>query len=116
MKAKLYHNPRCSKSRIAADYLKDNNVEHEVIEYLNEKPSSKELDQICTLLNIEPLELIRKKEKVFSELGLSVKDNKPRSEWLEIMVTNPILIERPIVVSKGKAAIGRPLENIIEIL
>jgi arsenate reductase (glutaredoxin) len=116
MKTKIFHNPRCSKSRIAADYLKENNIDHEIIEYLKDTPTIEELDNICTLLNVEPLELIRKKEKVFSELGLSAKDEKPRSEWLKLMIENPILIERPIVITKDRAAIGRPLENIIDIL
>jgi arsenate reductase (glutaredoxin) len=116
MSTTLYHNPRCSKSRMAAEYLKENNVSHEIVEYLNNTPDLQTLDQICTLLGKEPLEIIRTKEKTFSELGLSKEDQKSRDEWLKIMVDNPVLIERPIVVANNKAAVGRPLENIIDIL
>ena len=113
---KLYHNPRCSKSRATLEALTEKGVTPEIIEYLDNPPTTEELDQICTLLNIEPLALIRTKENQFKELGLSKADTRPRQEWLQLMIQNPILIERPILVTETQAAIGRPLENILAII
>ncbi len=113
---KLYHNPRCSKSRATLEALTENGCTPEIIEYLENPPTAEELDQICKLLNMEPLALIRTNETRFEELGLSAKDNRPRNEWLELMIQNPILIERPILVTETQAAIGRPLENILAII
>lgn len=112
----IYHNPRCSKSRQTLRILQDRRVEVEVIEYLGTPPSKAELEIICTKLGIEPTGLIRSKEKLFLELGLSLDDKRSREEWLEILVQNPKLIERPIVIYNGKAIIGRPPERVHEIL
>ncbi len=113
---KIYHNPRCSKSRATLEALKEKGIAPEIIEYLDKPPTIEELDQICKLLDIEPLELIRTKENRFKELGLTTSDDRPRKEWLEIMIKAPILIERPIVVTETQAAIGRPLENVLAII
>jgi arsenate reductase len=112
----IYHNPRCSKSRQTLALLKDRGIEPTVVEYLKEPPSAKRLDELCTLLGREPLQVMRTKEARFKELGLSGKDERPRAEWLDLMHDNPILIERPIVVSHGKAVIGRPPESALDIL
>ena len=116
MSVKIYHNPRCSKSRQTLALIEEQGVTPQVIEYLKEIPTAIELDFICTQLAIEPLAIIRTKEKLFAELGLSKQDEKSRQEWIQIMVTHPKLIERPIVVNGDKVAIGRPPENVLEIL
>ena len=112
----IYHNPRCSKSRQTLALLRENGVEPAVVEYLKEPPSVGELVEICSKLGKEPLEWVRTGESIFKELGLSRKDERSREEWLEILVENPILIERPIVVRGGEAVLGRPPENVLELL
>jgi arsenate reductase len=116
MKARIYHNPRCSKSRQTKTLLEERGVDLEVVEYLSNPPTKKQLDDICKMLGVEPQAIVRTKEKRVSELGLSGKDQRKRSEWLKLMADNPILIERPIVIFGKKAAIGRPPENVLEIL
>lgn len=104
----------CSKSRAALNLLKDNNEEIEIQEYLKKVPSKAELKEIIAMLKMKPLDLIRKNEALFKE---NYKDkNLSDDEWIDIMLENPVLIERPIVVKDGKAAIGRPIEKIIELL
>ena len=111
---KIYHNNMCSKSRAALNLLKDNNEEIEIQEYLKEVPTKSELKEILKMLQMKPLELMRKTETLFKE---NYKDkNLSDEEWIDIMLENPVLIERPIVVKDGKAAIGRPIEKIIELL
>jgi arsenate reductase len=88
----------------------------EIVDYLNTPPSISELDGICTKLGLEPMQLIRTKEPLFKELGLSKKDPKSRKEWLGLMVDNPKLIERPIVLKGKRAALGRPPESVLDIL
>lgn len=111
-KATIYHNPRCSKSRQSLSFLTDANLEINEIRYLQSPPTLSELDDICLKLGIEPIELIRHGEKRFKELGLQKTDHKERTEWLNIMVENPILIERPIIIMGNKAVIGRPPESV----
>ena len=111
---KIYHNNSCSKSRAAFELLKENNLEFEIHEYLKNVPSKEELKEIIVLLNIKPFDLIRKNESIFKE-----KYNQmilTDEEWIDVMLENPILIERPIVIKDGQAAIGRPIENIINLL
>ncbi len=112
----IYHNPRCGKSRTTLDLLRESGANVEIIEYLKTPPTAVELDEICTKLGVEPTALIRSKEKLFAELGLSLNDQRSRDEWLKIMAENPKLIERPIVLINGKAVIGRPPETIFDIL
>tara|TARA_R110002111_G_scaffold54996_1_gene94709 strand:+ start:213 stop:563 length:351 start_codon:yes stop_codon:yes gene_type:complete len=111
----LYHNPRCSKSRDALALLKERGIQFDVVNYLEETPSEKELGAIIELLGISPDQLVRKKEKLFKELGLGDRKMTDK-QWISTLVANPTLIERPIVVHDGKAAIGRPTENIAAIL
>lgn len=114
MSALIYHNPRCGKSRNTLAILKEKNVEVEVFEYLKTPPSFDELKNVINLLKIRPEELLRKGEAVFKE---NYKNKSfSEDEWIEIMVSNPILIERPIVVNNGEAIIGRPPENVLEII
>mgnify|MGYP001822131370 FL=1 len=113
---KIYHNPRCSKSRQTKAILDDQGLDYDVIEYLQQPPTAAELKMILGMLGKKPVEIIRSGEKLFKELGLSKKDERPDDEWVQIMVDNPLLIERPIVVKGGKAAMGRPPEDVLNIL
>ncbi|TWT50895.1 Arsenate reductase [Rubripirellula amarantea] len=111
----VFHNPRCSKSRAAVELLDSREMQFEIVKYLETPPSEKELAKILAMLGIAPEQLVRKGEKVFKELNLD--DQKlTDKDWMALLVAHPKLMERPIVVHKGKAAIGRPLENIVELL
>lgn len=111
---KIFHNPRCGKSRQTLKILQERNQEVEIIEYLKSPPDRQELENVIKLLDIKPLDLIRKGEKIYIERykGKNCSDN----EWIKVMVENPILIERPIVISGARAVIGRPPENVLELL
>ncbi|MGZ5055004.1 MAG: arsenate reductase (glutaredoxin) [Methylobacter sp.] len=115
MTVKIYHNPRCGKSRQTLQLLKDQGIEPEVIEYLKTPPSAQELDDILQKLGMEPRELMRKKEAEYKENGLD-DASLDRQALIQAMVNNPILIERPVVLSGGKAVIGRPPETVLGIL
>lgn len=110
----IYHNPRCSKSRQTLSIMNDNNVNIKIVQYLVDPPSPKEIEDLLRKLSISPMELIRKKELIFTELGLN-NYNGSDSELFEIMSENPKLIERPIVIKGEKAIIGRPPENVLEL-
>lgn len=111
----IWHNPRCGKSRDALKYLEGEGIDADVVKYL-ETPHT--ADEIKTLLaqlgGISARELMRTKETIYKELGL--KDVDDEDKLITAMVENPKLIERPIVIKDGKAAIGRPLEKIIELV
>jgi arsenate reductase (glutaredoxin) len=115
MNVKIYHNPRCTKSRQTLQLLKDRGIEPDIIEYLKTPPSIAELSDILSMLGIEPGDLMRKQETEYKDNGL---DNTAldRQALINGMVAHPILIERPIVVANNKAAIGRPPENVLGIL
>lgn len=115
-KATIYHNPRCSKSRQTLALLEEKGVEVEVVPYLEDSPSIEKLDALCRMLDVEPIEITRVKEARFRELGLSKTAELSREEWLVILHENPVLIERPIVECRSKAAVGRPPENVLDIL
>ena len=112
---KILHNPRCSKSRATLEMIKSKGIEPVVIEYLKDTPSSSELYDILTMLGKGPRDIIRRGEAVYKELGLDDPDLSD-DVLIEAMVDNPILIERPIVIRNGKAAIGRPIEDVEAIL
>ena len=112
----IYHNPRCSKSRQTLELLRERGCQVEVIEYLQAPPTATELESFCRRLGMQPLELMRCKEKLFAELGLSTEDSRSNQEWLQVMAQNPTLIERPIVVHDGQVALGRPPEKVLKIL
>jgi arsenate reductase len=115
MTVTIYHNPRCSKSRAALELLRSQGIEPTIIEYLKTPPSAAELDAILGQLGLEPRELMRKGEAPYKEAGLD-NPSLDRSALIDAMVAHPVLIERPIVLANGKAAIGRPPENILAIL
>jgi len=111
---KIYHNPRCSKSRQTLELLKEKGVDPEVVLYLDTPPSESELKRVLKLLGMNAVDLLRKNESIYKEQfkGQDHSDD----EWIRIMVANPKLIERPIVVHKKRATIGRPPENVLSIL
>ena len=115
MSTKIYHNPRCSKSRQTLELLYDKKIETEVVEYLNTPPNAEEIEKILKGLGMEPRELMRKGQNEYKELGLD-DENLSRDELIKAMIENPILIERPIVITKKGIAIGRPIENVEKIL
>ena len=110
----LYHNPRCSKSRQTLAFLKEQGIEPKIIDYLKTPPDVKTLTEVLAKLGIKPLALIRKGEQIFKDnfKGKELSDQ----EWIEAMVEFPKLIERPIAVKGDKAVIGRPKENVLELL
>ena len=110
----IWHNPRCSKSRNAAALLEEKGVEAEVVKYLDTPPSKEEIKEVLKMLGITARELMRTKETIYKELGLKEVDDEEK--LIDAMAENPKLIERPIVIKEGKAAIGRPIENIIALL
>lgn len=115
MSTKIYHNPRCSKSRQTLQLLQDKGVETDVIEYLNTPPDAATLEQILKGLNMEPRDLMRKSQEEYKALGLD-DENLSRETLIAAMIENPILIERPIVITSKGIAIGRPVENILKVL
>jgi arsenate reductase len=115
MAVTIYHNPRCSKSRQTLALLQEKGIEPKVVEYLSDTPDAQTLDGILKKLEMEPRDLMRRKETPYKDLRLD--DPKlSRDKLIAAMVANPILIERPIVVSGGKVALGRPPEAVLEIL
>ncbi len=110
----IWHNPRCSKSRAAMTLLEANGAEIEVVKYLDEVLSVERLGELLGQLGLEPRALMRTKEQIYIELNL--KDENDRQKLIEAMVAHPKLIERPIVIKDGKAVVGRPIENIIDLL
>jgi len=115
MTTKIYHNPRCSKSRQTLQLLGEKGVEPEVIEYLKNPPSADELRELLRLLGIRPRQLMRTKEAEYKEAGLD-DPNLSDEQLIAAMVAQPKIIERPIVIHDGKAVIGRPPEQILDIL
>jgi len=113
---KIYHNPRCSKSRDTLSLLKSNGVEPEVVLYLETPPNAQTVRQLLHMLGMgSARELMRKKEDLYKSLNLD-DSRLTETELVQAMVDNPKLIERPIVVANGQARIGRPPEDVLEIL
>mgnify|MGYP000987149288 FL=1 len=113
---KIYHNPRCSKSRETLSLLKANGVEPEVVLYLETPPDVQGIKQLQQMLGMNSArELMRQKEDLYKSLNLA-DSQLTEAQLIQAMVENPKLIERPIVVSNGKARIGRPPEQVLEIV
>ena len=115
MTVTIYHNPRCSKSRQMLALLEARGITPKVVEYLKHPPSAAELKSILKKLGIEPRELIRQSEQLYAELGLQDRALSD-DDLIRLMVANPILIERPIVVSAKGVRLGRPVDSVREIL
>ena len=114
-KPTIYHNPRCSKSRQTLELLNEKDLDTEIIEYLKTPPDVTELEHILDLLELEPRQLMRTNEAEYADLKLD-DESLDRAQLVAAMVAHPKLIQRPIVVSNGKAALGRPPEKVLEIL
>lgn len=112
---RIFHNPRCSKSRQTLELLTDRGIEPEIVRYLDTPPTVTELAYILTALDCEPRALMRTKEKEYRELGLD-NPELSREQLIAALVATPKLIERPIVLANGKVAVGRPPENVLSIL
>jgi len=110
----ILHNPRCAKSRAGLKFLQDKGIEPEIIKYLEDTPTAAEFKDILKKMGAKPTDVLRKNEAIFKEQfkGKEFSDD----EWVEIMVSNPKLIERPIVINGGKAVLGRPAEAIEKVL
>lgn len=113
MAVTIYHNPRCSKSRQTLAILEEKNVDHEVVEYLEKPPSRTVLKQILATLGMQAHDIVRRKEA--KEAGLDVA-SMSEAELIDAMVNIPKIIERPIVVAGDKAVLGRPPENVLDII
>lgn len=111
----ILHNPRCSKSRETLALLTERGIQPRVIDYLSEPPSVEELEKILKLLGVSARELMRKGENEYRELGLE-SESLTECDLVAAMHANPRLIERPIVLANGKAAVGRPPETVLDIL
>lgn len=110
----IYHNPRCTKSRQGLEVLEKSGKKFQVIKYLEDISTDKELSEIISLLGIKPIDLVRKNETVWKEnyKGKNLSDQ----DIIKAMIENPKLIERPIVINGNQAVIGRPTERILEII
>lgn len=106
---KIYHNPRCKKSRAGLQHLQHKGLEFEVVEYLKEGLSEEELKEVLMKMNVSPFELVRTQEEVYRKQlkGREFTDE----EWVKIMVENPKLIKRPLVVKEYKAVWADPPEE-----
>lgn len=111
----LWHNPRCSKSRATKQILEERGVELDVIEYLTETPSLNQIADVLDYLGLQPRQLMRTGESAYSDNNLD-NEQLSREQLIQAMIDHPILVERPIVIANGKAAIGRPPESVLEIL
>ena len=110
----IWHNPKCSKSRAAMELLENKNIDANVVKYLEQTPTKGQLKDVLSKLNISAKELLRTGEDVYKELNL--KDISDEETLIEIMIKNPILIERPIIIKGENAVIARPIENLEDLL
>jgi len=115
MGLKIFHNPRCSKSRQTLAILSENGIDVDIIEYLKDVPSKEALRQIINILDIKPRDLLRKGEAVYKENDLR-REDLTEDDLIQFMVDNPILIERPIVYDDKRAIIGRPPDNVLKLI
>lgn len=111
---KIYHNPRCRKSRETLALIREKNVEPDIILYLDTPPTKAELRELLRKLDMKASDLVRKGEQIYKDnfKGQQLSEE----EWLDVLVNNPRLIERPIVVAGKRAVLGRPPEQVLELL
>ena len=110
----IWHNPKCSKSRAAMELLENKNIDASVVKYLEQTPTKEQLIDVLKKLNMKASQLLRTGEDIYKELNL--KDTNDEEKLIEIMIKNPILIERPIIIKDDIAVIARPIENLNELL
>ena len=115
MTTTIYHNPRCTKSRQTLELLQQRDLELNIVTYLDTPPDTEALSHILDLLGMQPRQLMRRHQNEYKALGLD-DESLSREALIDAMIANPILIERPIVLHNGKAAIGRPLQQVEDIL
>ncbi len=115
MSVTIFHNPRCSKSRQTLKMLQERGIDPEIVEYLKTPPTTERLEEILGLLGMDPRQLMRTGESIYKEQNL-VDSSLSRAALVQAMSDHPILIERPIVLANNKAALGRPPENVLEIV
>jgi len=111
----IYHNPRCSKSRQTLELIRSKGVEPEIVLYMEDTPSVDDIEDALRMLGMKPMDIVRQKEPEFRE-HFAEADELTDKQLIELMRLYPKVIERPIVVNRGKAVIGRPPENVLEIL
>ena len=114
MKARIYHNPRCSKSRATLALLQDRGLDVDIVEYLKQPPSAAEIRELLAKLGLEAAAIVRSGEPAFKESGLTLKS--PASDLIALLAREPIVLERPIVVLGAAARIGRPPERVLELI
>lgn len=110
----IYHNPRCRKSRETLNLLEEKGINPEIVLYLENPPSKSKLKAILKMLSMKAIDLVRKTESIYKENYKGKSFNE--QEWIDILIANPKLIQRPIVLNGKKAAIGRPPEQVLDIL
>ena len=115
VKAIIYHNPRCSKSRQTLDLLREHGVDVEIIEYLKHPPDAPALRELLQALGKAPREVLRRGEAVYDELGLAAHLDDD-AVLIDAILAHPVLLERPIVVVGQRAALGRPPENVLSLI
>lgn len=113
-KVTIYHNPRCSKSREALELIRESGTEPTIVEYMKEVPSEAELKKLLMKLGQPAESILRRNEPIFKEKFKGLQFNE--DEWVKVMTEEPRLIERPIVVRGHKAVVGRPMENVIDLI
>lgn len=113
MSVKIYHNPRCSKSRATLALLEARGMDYEIVDYLHEPPTAPELERLLGQLGLEARDIVRTGEPAFRESGLSL--DSPPAALIELVTREPGVLQRPIVVADGRARIGRPPERILEL-
>jgi arsenate reductase (glutaredoxin) len=110
----VHHNPSCSRSRGALEILSDRGVNFDVVQYLDDPPSRADLERVLDLLDEAPRDLVRR-DKRFEELGLCAGDYTSRDEVVDLLLRHPALMQRPVVVRRGRAVIARPSERVLEL-
>jgi len=113
MQARIYHNPRCSKSRATLELLQARGIDVEIVDYLNEPPSLADLHALLAQLGLRARDIVRSNEAEFRDSGLSLES--PDEALLHLIGANPKILQRPIVESGGRARIGRPPEQVLEL-
>lgn len=116
IQARIYHNPRCSKSRATLALLEAHGVEPEVVNYLDTPPDAEALAALLAKLGKSAREILRFGEGRAAELGIARDDRRSEAEWIALMAANPTLIERPIVEIGERAVLGRPPENVLALI